>query len=252
VQATYIKENKEYTVKGSILCGADGSNSVVRREVLKTSFEGDTYATKRLGIDVKNFLIKDHFPGGNYGIFFLGKACSVTLMQIDHNLTRIGFKLPPEIDSEKDIQPQFIEKTLLPILPKKVINSFEVVRQVIYRVHQRVAGTFGKGRIFIMGDAAHVNNPLGGLGLNTGIQDAFQVAEAILKLLCDKNPVPSEIYITQRKVYVEQHTLSVTAERHKDIYSNNIEAVKERYREINKNPELVKDFLLKASLLYQE
>ncbi|MGB5081543.1 MAG: NAD(P)/FAD-dependent oxidoreductase [Burkholderiales bacterium] len=54
-----------------------------------------------------------------------------------------------------------------------------VVHRNIYRVHQRVARCFRKGRVFLAGDAAHVNNPVGGLGLNCGIHDAMELAETL-------------------------------------------------------------------------
>jgi 3-(3-hydroxy-phenyl)propionate hydroxylase len=54
-----------------------------------------------------------------------------------------------------------------------------VVHRNIYRVHQRVAKSFRKGRVFLAGDAAHVNNPVGGLGLNCGIHDAMEIAETL-------------------------------------------------------------------------
>lgn len=54
-----------------------------------------------------------------------------------------------------------------------------LVHRNIYRVHQRVANSFRKGRVFLAGDAAHVNNPVGGLGLNCGIHDAMELAETL-------------------------------------------------------------------------
>jgi 3-(3-hydroxy-phenyl)propionate hydroxylase len=54
-----------------------------------------------------------------------------------------------------------------------------LVHRNIYRVHQRVAKSFRKGRVFLAGDAAHVNNPVGGLGLNCGIHDAMELAETL-------------------------------------------------------------------------
>jgi 3-(3-hydroxy-phenyl)propionate hydroxylase len=54
-----------------------------------------------------------------------------------------------------------------------------VAHRNIYRVHQRVAKSFRKGRVFLAGDAAHVNNPVGGLGLNCGIHDAIELAETL-------------------------------------------------------------------------
>ena len=55
----------------------------------------------------------------------------------------------------------------------------QVVHRNIYRVHQRVAQSFRSGRVFLAGDAAHVNNPIGGLGLNCGIHDAMDLAETL-------------------------------------------------------------------------
>jgi len=54
-----------------------------------------------------------------------------------------------------------------------------LVHRNIYRVHQRVAQSFRRGRVFLAGDAAHVNNPVGGLGLNCGIHDAMEIAETL-------------------------------------------------------------------------
>ena len=54
-----------------------------------------------------------------------------------------------------------------------------VAHRNIYRVHQRVAQSFRKGRVFLAGDAAHLNNPVGGLGLNCGIHDAMELAETL-------------------------------------------------------------------------
>jgi 2-polyprenyl-6-methoxyphenol hydroxylase-like FAD-dependent oxidoreductase len=54
-----------------------------------------------------------------------------------------------------------------------------VVHRNLYRVHQRVARSFRRGRVFLAGDAAHVNNPVGGLGLNCGIHDAMELAETL-------------------------------------------------------------------------
>jgi 3-(3-hydroxy-phenyl)propionate hydroxylase len=49
----------------------------------------------------------------------------------------------------------------------------------LYKVHQRVAGRFRAGRVFLCGDAAHVNNPIGGLGLNSGIHEAWHLANLL-------------------------------------------------------------------------
>jgi 3-(3-hydroxy-phenyl)propionate hydroxylase len=58
--------------------------------------------------------------------------------------------------------------------------KYEILHRTLYSVHQRVAETYRKGRVFLAGDAAHLNNPLGGMGMNGGIHDAFNLAEKLL------------------------------------------------------------------------
>ena len=62
-------------------------------------------------------------------------------------------------------------------------RDWDVLHTTLYRVHQRVADTFRKGRLLLMGDAAHINNPLGGMGMNSGIHDAYVETKALLALI---------------------------------------------------------------------
>jgi 2-polyprenyl-6-methoxyphenol hydroxylase-like FAD-dependent oxidoreductase len=64
----------------------------------------------------------------------------------------------------------FAEERMAGILAGR--DGYEIRHSTLYRVHQRVAETFRKGRILLAGDAAHINNPLGGMGLNGGVHDA--------------------------------------------------------------------------------
>jgi len=61
-------------------------------------------------------------------------------------------------------------------------RAYDVVHKTIYHVHERVAPDYRQGRILLAGDAAHINNPLGGMGMNGGIHDAFNLAEKLGKV----------------------------------------------------------------------
>ena len=65
---------------------------------------------------------------------------------------------------------------------------YEIVHRNLYVTHQRVAETFRKGRVLLAGDAAHVNNPIGGMGLNVGIQDAVNLSDKLTCVLLDAAP----------------------------------------------------------------
>jgi 3-(3-hydroxy-phenyl)propionate hydroxylase len=71
------------------------------------------------------------------------------------------------------MNPEATERRLQAFIPKP--GAYDIIHRNLYNVHQRVAASFRKGRVFLAGDSAHVNNPLGGLGLNFGIHDAVEV-----------------------------------------------------------------------------
>ena len=79
--------------------------------------------------------------------------------------------LPGQTDEEV-LNEAATEARLQKFFPKA--GAYEIVHRNIYHVHQRVAASFRKGRVFLAGDSAHVNNPIGGLGLNCGIHDAMR------------------------------------------------------------------------------
>ena len=58
-------------------------------------------------------------------------------------------------------------------------SNYEIAHVTLYKVHQRVAKSFMQGRAFLAGDAAHINNPLGGMGMNGGIHDAINLTERL-------------------------------------------------------------------------
>ena len=79
-------------------------------------------------------------------------------------------------------------------------RSYDIVHRNLYVTHQRVAATFRKGRVLLAGDAAHVNNPIGGMGLNGGIQDAVNLAGKLVGILLGGESDRSlDLYDLQRR-----------------------------------------------------
>ncbi len=76
-------------------------------------------------------------------------------------------------------RPLLSDQSLQAMLQRVVSRPepYKNAHRSLYQVHQRVAKTFRHGRVLLAGDAAHVNNPLGGMGMNGGIQDAFNLAD---------------------------------------------------------------------------
>lgn len=82
---------------------------------------------------------------------------------------------------EAVISDEWIQARYLECLPYEA--PYEIVHRNLYSVHQRVAASFRKGRVILAGDAAHVNNPIGGMGMNSGIHDGINLAEKLVLIL---------------------------------------------------------------------
>jgi len=102
-----------------------------------------------------------------------------------------------------------IEERLQMVVPKA--GRYETVHRTIYRVHQRVATTFRAGRMLLAGDAAHLNNPLGGMGMNGGIHDGFNLAEKLAAVLRGEKPEAElERYERQRRPVALEYVNTIT------------------------------------------
>ena len=170
---TALQYNDQHT---ALTCdwviGADGAHSIVRKQ-LQVSFSGDTYQhefyladleldNKGLHEDeVQLFLAKTGFAG----FFPLPEA----------NRYRIIGNLPDGLQGSQNLKME----DLLPYLNEVIQQQIKIVNNhwfTTYRLHHRMAAQFRDGRCFLAGDAAHIHSPVGGQGMNTGLQDAYNLA----------------------------------------------------------------------------
>jgi len=85
---------------------------------------------------------------------------------------RVHFPTKEEEDPDALTETNAMQARLQRFLP--TARAFDIVGRNLYTVHQRVAQKFREGRALLAGDSAHVNSPIGGMGLNSGVHDAFQ------------------------------------------------------------------------------
>jgi 3-(3-hydroxy-phenyl)propionate hydroxylase len=212
VEITVESRDGPHTVKGCYLIGADGGRSTVRK-ALDIAFEGYTHPERFL-ILTTPFDIGARFPGctRNY-LSDPEDWCALFKVKGDDDagLWRVLSSTRPDQTEAELFDSEAVERRLQKFIPKD--GRYDVVHHNLYNVHQRVAASFRNGRVFLAGDAAHVNNPLGGLGLNFGIHDAVEVTGLIGRVLRgEASEAALDLYDHHRRPlnveFVQQQTIA--------------------------------------------
>jgi 3-(3-hydroxy-phenyl)propionate hydroxylase len=187
VEITIETAGGSRNVRGSYLIGCDGGRSTVRK-ALGIDFEGYTHPERFLILTTSHD-IGAMYPGctRNYisdpdDWFSIFKVSG----DGDGPLWRVLSATRAEQTEQELMNPVATEARLQRFLPKD--GPYPIVHRNLYNVHQRVAASFRKGRVFLAGDSAHVNNPLGGLGLNFGIHDAIELTTLLGQVIRREAP----------------------------------------------------------------
>ena len=182
VVITVQTEQGVETHEGCYLVGADGGRSTVRK-ALGIEFEGYTFP-ERFVVLTTLFDFASEF-GAAFRCYFSDPDEWTNLFKVSgddgRGRWRVVFPTVPGQADEEVLSDQAAEARLQKFFPKA--GRYEIAHKNIYNVHQRVAASFRKGRVFLAGDSAHVNNPIGGLGLNCGIHDAVYLANLLAGVL---------------------------------------------------------------------
>jgi 3-(3-hydroxy-phenyl)propionate hydroxylase len=128
-----------------------------------------------------------------------------------------------------------------------------LVHSNIYRVHQRVAKSFRAGRVFLAGDAAHVNNPVGGLGLNCGIHDALELADTLELVTAGQAGAEMlDRYERRRRPLNVEYVQQQTVANKKRLEERDPKVRQANFNELRRaaaDPLLHKRFLMRTSLI---
>jgi len=161
-------------VRGRYLVGADGGASIIRKW-LNTQFEGFTYPEKFLTLSTK-FELRDCIDNLAYVSYVSDPEEWLVLLRVP-SVWRILVPASEDQSDEFLLSDDYKDQVLTGLTGR---GDVKTEHRTIYRVHQRVVSRFDHGRVFLIGDAAHLNNPLGGFGMNSGIHDAQNLCEKIL------------------------------------------------------------------------
>ncbi|CAN0196369.1 unnamed protein product, partial [Phaeothamnion confervicola] len=112
-------------------------------------------------------------------------------------------------------------------------GDYVVAHRNVYQVHQRVASCYRDGRIMIAGDAAHINNPLGGMGMNFGFHDAFNLIDKLSRIWFDGASADLlDLYDRQRRTVAQEYLQRQTIENKKNMENQDGAAQQQFYAEL--------------------
>jgi 3-(3-hydroxy-phenyl)propionate hydroxylase len=227
--------------------GCDGARSIVRRS-LELPFEGTTYPeTIVLVVTTADF--RSRFPdwsGVNYIWTRDGNFATLRLP----GRWRVSYYPADVSDLARTLAPENIDAFLQSIAPQT--SAYPVERVAPYRIHQRVASTYRVGRLLLAGDAAHLNSPTGGMGMNSGVHDAFNLAGKLRRVWAGEDARVLDAYVAERRPVAIEHVVQQSdrnRSRMKERDPERRRVILADLQAIAADPVRCRAFLLKSSMI---
>ena len=236
---------------GAYLIGCDGGGSLVRKTI-GTTFDGFTWP-ERFNI------IATPFDFAQLGFRFRNYCPHperwVSLIKVPgedfSGLWRCIFPAKNDESDEYVQSDAWIAERLAERFPEGA--PYTIRHRNMYNVHQRVAGTFRSGRFMLAGDAAHVNNPIGGVGMNSGIHDGLNLAAKLRAIWDGADPDPLlDLYDRQRRETAIDYVQAQTIANKRTLEENNPDARRRNFEELRRqagDPALAREYARRGSLL---
>ena len=259
VSVQVSKNGVTKSVRADWLVGADGSHSAVRK-ALGIELDGFTYPYPTTVVATP-FKFEDHFPGLAPVTYWSGPTGRLSMIRTP-DIWRIAMTTPLEgVDISSDDRGSISEPTqdfivaidlLLSRIPGVSLADLELKQYEVYRSHQRIAREFSVDRVALAGDAAHLTTTNGGMGLNSGVQDAAALVKALEAAIALNGSGPISQYAKERKEFCANFLQPTTTTNHKTVDNPDYEARKSRLNELSvdtNNPEIVKQVIARASMI---
>ena len=238
-------------ITADYVIGADGGKSTIRK-LLGIEFEGYTWPERFIVLtSIHDF---EKSMGCCYRNYFAGSNEWANLFKVtgDDYKGRWRAVFPARTDEsdEEALSDASAQKRIIELEEACSLDS--IVHRNIYNVHQRVAQKFRVGRVMLAGDSSHLNNPIGGLGLNCGIHDAMELVSSLDDIQRGADDSRLDLYEKRRKTLNVQFIQEQTIANKKRLEEKDPNARKERLNELRRiesDHVLQKQFLMKSSLL---
>ena len=243
-----VQVNGDRNLSAAWLIGADGGRSDVR-EALGIPLQGFTWPERFL-VASTPFDFSEAIPGLCDVNYFADPEEWFFLLRVP-GTWRAMFPTRQDENDEDILSDEAIEARLQRVFAKA--GGYEIRHRTLYSVHQRVAAAYRKGRAFLAGDAAHLNNPLGGMGMNGGIHDAFNVAEKLVAVTRNNQPVTElDRYERQRRPIALEYVNAITIANKRNLEARDPQEFRRWREEMSRtasDPAAARQYLLKISMI---
>jgi 3-(3-hydroxy-phenyl)propionate hydroxylase len=237
-------------LEASWLVGADGGRSTIRK-LLPVEFEGFTWPEQFLVVSTPYDLGRHGFTMNAYVADPLEWAAVFKMPDAGPpGLWRLAFPCDPGLPDDALLEPAAVQRRMKSLVFN---DSYEIRYQSVYRVHQRVASEWRHGRVLLAGDAAHLNNPLGGFGLNSGIHDAVNLAEKLGKV-CNGEAGDEllDVYVRQRRAATIEQVQAMSIRNKRLLEERDPEVQRRRMEELvatAADPARARQYMLESSMI---
>ncbi|VCU69387.1 6-hydroxy-3-succinoylpyridine 3-monooxygenase HspB [Pigmentiphaga humi] len=242
-----LADGERKILSGSFVVAADGARSAIR-QLLDLPFEGLTFPEATILV-LTDTDFKRHIPDLSNVNYCWSEQGTFSLLKLV-NRWRVSL-YPWEGESlEEALEPQSIEAKLQLIAPQN--QPYRVMEIRPYRIHQRVVNNYVHGRIALAGDAAHINSPSGGMGMNGGIHDAFNLSDKLRRIYAGESMALLELYDRQRRPIAIKHVLEQSGRNRARMQEGDKEKRQQILRDLKlkaENPEKAYAYLLETSMI---
>ena len=226
---------------------ADGASSRLR-QLLNLNFEGLTYPETTI-LATTSFPFEEHLPGLSWVNYVWADEGTFSLLRVPGRW-RVSLYPRDGETVEQTLEPGRLQQRLQEIVP--VSGDYDVMECRPYRIHQRILDNYRAGRVLFAGDAAHLNSPSGGMGMNCGIHDAFNLADKLAQVMDGATDTPLDRYDRQRRPVAREEILAQADTNRRRMQQRDPawrRAELERLQGIASDPAAAREFLLRSAMI---
>ena len=248
VNVTVQTASGPQSLQARYLIAADGARSVCRK-LTGMTFSGETYPETTI-LATTTYRFEDQLPELSQVNYVWCEQGTFSLLRLPE-LWRCSLYCDPDESVDQALEPQAIERKLQRIVPRG--QPYEVLEIRPYRLHRRLIDDYRAGSVLFAGDAAHLTSPSGGMGMNGGVHDAFNLTDKLMAVLQQgASDELLNLYTRQRRpvaqdeILAQSHTNRMRMQRRDPAWRD---AEMKRLQALIANPVTHRAHLLKSSMI---